>query len=268
MAHDDPHRPPRDLAGGALTIAGPLGRLTPYLDLFGRLDDEELARLAAVDVASVAGIRAQVLEVSARMAQWADLLTRLDDEQLARLTGTTLGTIRFWRACQRVDGPRLAPVQLPTPTVAVAPAPAVDTSAATSSHASARSTASSPPARPMGVPIASIRTKQRAVVVTSARGAKPAGDSPRKPTPRRPTPGPAVAAEEPVADWSDESPITFVASAASLAQLAVAASWDTTSPTAGMSTIVTPIDERPDTLWQRHAPAAEVDPSETDDDDR
>jgi hypothetical protein len=78
----------------------PVNLLVPYLDLFSRLDDEELGRLAAVDAEVVCGLRKQVTEVERALARYTDLLPRLTDAELVRLTGATEKTIRFWRLCQ------------------------------------------------------------------------------------------------------------------------------------------------------------------------
>jgi hypothetical protein len=79
--------------------------LVPYLDLFWRLDDGELGRLAGVDAEIVAGLRKQVIEVDRALERYVDLLPRLTDDELVRLTGATEKTIRFWRLCQ----PRVPP---------------------------------------------------------------------------------------------------------------------------------------------------------------
>jgi hypothetical protein len=78
----------------------PVNLLVPYLDLFSRLDDEELGRLAAVAAEVVCGLRKQVTEVERALARYTDLLPRLTDAELVRLTGATEKTIRFWRLCQ------------------------------------------------------------------------------------------------------------------------------------------------------------------------
>jgi hypothetical protein len=74
--------------------------LVPYLDLFWRLDDAELGRVAGVDADTVAGLRKQVIEVERALERYVDLLPRLSDTELVRLTGATEKTIRFWRLCQ------------------------------------------------------------------------------------------------------------------------------------------------------------------------
>lgn len=87
--------------------ANPMNRLVPYLDLFCRLDDEELARLAGCDEDVVATLRKQVVAIDRALARYVDLLPRLEDEELVRLAGATPKTIRFWRLCQpRVPPPR------------------------------------------------------------------------------------------------------------------------------------------------------------------
>ena len=80
--------------------ANPMNRLVPYLDLFCRLDDEELARLAGVDEDVCATLRKQVVAIDRGLARYVDLLPRLTDGELVRLTGATAKTIRFWRLCQ------------------------------------------------------------------------------------------------------------------------------------------------------------------------
>lgn len=78
----------------------PMNRLVPYLDLFSRLSDEELSRLAGTPVHAVENLRQQVDEVNRALGRWVDLLPRLSDDELARLTGATIKTIRFWRLSQ------------------------------------------------------------------------------------------------------------------------------------------------------------------------
>jgi hypothetical protein len=96
----------------------PLNRLVPYLDLFCRLSDEELSRLARTPTSAVETLRQQVDEVNRVLSRYVDLLPRLSDEELTRLTGGTAKTIRFWRLCQprpsgdtraRVDVPQASP---------------------------------------------------------------------------------------------------------------------------------------------------------------
>lgn len=84
--------------------ANPMNLLVPYLDLYGRLTDEELSRLAGVPATVVNNLRLQVVQVDRALARFTDLLPRLTDAELVRLTGATPKTIRFWRLCQ----PRLA----------------------------------------------------------------------------------------------------------------------------------------------------------------
>jgi hypothetical protein len=78
----------------------PMNRLVPYLDLFCRLGDEELARLSGAPLQTVESLRLQVDEVNRALDRFSDLLTRLSDEELSRLTGATVKTIRFWRLSQ------------------------------------------------------------------------------------------------------------------------------------------------------------------------
>lgn len=87
----------------------PMNRLVPYLDLFGRLGDEELARLAVVDVDLVKTLRKQVVEIGEGLKHYLDLLPRLNDEELVRLSGASIKTIRFWRLCQPPKDPSVPP---------------------------------------------------------------------------------------------------------------------------------------------------------------
>jgi hypothetical protein len=103
--------------------SNPMNRLVPYLDLFGRLGDEELSRLSGAPVQAVEGLRVQVDEVNRALGRFSDLLTRLTDEELARLTGATVKTIRFWRLSQprhlqgdvRRSNPDVTPPPQPLP---------------------------------------------------------------------------------------------------------------------------------------------------------
>lgn len=103
--------------------ANPANRLVPYLDLFARLSDEELSRLARAPRSAVEGLRQQVEEVNRALGRYQDLLPRLSDDELARLTGATAKTIRFWRLSQprhlqgesRRRSPDLTPATQPLP---------------------------------------------------------------------------------------------------------------------------------------------------------
>ena len=78
----------------------PMNRLVPYLDLFDRLSDDELSRLARAPLNAVEGLRQQIEEVNRALERYVDLLIRLSDDELARLTGASAKTIRFWRLSQ------------------------------------------------------------------------------------------------------------------------------------------------------------------------
>ena len=101
-ARDKQSMPPqqRTRASKPQTGGNPMNALVPYLDLFGRLNNEELERLAGVDAAHVLGMRQRVDQVNQSLASYADLLPRLTDDELVRLTGQDAKTIRFWRLCQ------------------------------------------------------------------------------------------------------------------------------------------------------------------------
>lgn len=87
-------------AGGRKPGNSAMNRLVPYLDLFCRLSDEELSRLARAPTSAVESLRAQVEEVNRALGRFTDLLPRLSDEELARLTGAAAKTVRFWRLSQ------------------------------------------------------------------------------------------------------------------------------------------------------------------------
>jgi hypothetical protein len=70
--------------------------LVPYLDLFSRLGDDELGRLAAVDVEQVVTMRAQVDEIAKMMSKYEDLVDRLSEEEFVRLSQSTPKIVRFW----------------------------------------------------------------------------------------------------------------------------------------------------------------------------
>lgn len=84
----------------ARKAGNPMNRLVPYLDLFWRLGDEELSRLARAPSSAVESLRQQIEEVNRALGRYIDLLPRLSDDELARLTGATTKTIRFWRLSQ------------------------------------------------------------------------------------------------------------------------------------------------------------------------
>ncbi len=156
--------------------ANPMNRLVPYLDLFERLTDAELARLAVVAPEVVAELRKQVVQVCQTLERFVDLLPRLMDEELMRLTGATSKTIRFWRLCQ----PRPARAVRNRPT----PAPMRPTPA---------------PMRPTPPPL--MRTEEAAVARAIRSRAETAphpivddpsdATDPRVGTPERPTPPPS-----------------------------------------------------------------------------
>lgn len=100
-----PAREPSGTRPQPSNAGNPMNRLVPYLDLFSRLGDEELARLAGTPAATVEALRQQVDEVNRGLERYVDLLPRLSDDELVRLTGAAAKTIRFWRLSQ----PRAAP---------------------------------------------------------------------------------------------------------------------------------------------------------------
>lgn len=165
--------------------ANPMNRLVPYLDLFSRLSDVELARLAVVGPEIVNQLRQQVVQVDAALRRYVDLLPRLGDDELVRLSGASSKTIRFWRLCQ---GP---PARATAPTEADAVARAVRSRAETAPHRLV-------PDAPAGPHPAAQPTRPAPVVDRPPPGEPPtpAMGMPVVPA-RRPTPGlgaPAVGA--------------------------------------------------------------------------
>ena len=73
--------------------------LAPFLDLFVRMTDAQLAKLTDVPTSTVAAQRKTVVRIMGQLEPFEDLLPRLEDDALARLTQTDVGIISFWRAC-------------------------------------------------------------------------------------------------------------------------------------------------------------------------
>lgn len=242
----------------------PMNRLVPYLDLFMRLDDAELSRLAGVEADMVATLRRQVVEISEGLAQYHDLLPRLADEELIRLTGASAKTVRFWRLCQ----PRL-PASRSAASRAADVASRAEISAITPIPRSAPTPEREPPAPARDEAPTSMRRRTTGVDMQATMLASGA-------------PAPSA---QPVANWSHDSAGTSAATSITPPPHQVPiASWDTTSPTSGTETMVTPIGQSPESMWgdqdtpsetatmsvaagqgRRAAPrpAARVDPSES-----
>ena len=79
---------------------GRLNKLVPYLDLFARLEDHELAQLADVPERTVARMRVQVKSVQRKLGPYVGLLDRLDDRQLGRIAQTSPKMFLYLRLCQ------------------------------------------------------------------------------------------------------------------------------------------------------------------------
>lgn len=160
--------------------SNPMNRLVPYLDLFGRLSDSELSRLAGVPGETVAQLRKQVVAVNQALARYADLLPRLSDGELVRLTGASAKTIRFWRLCQ----PRATAAGVPGPVAesssspmsTEAGAPAARASESDSYPMASRAGGQTGPRRP----------------VESGRSSDSGVRAVPTPVPRAPTPGPGA----------------------------------------------------------------------------
>lgn len=144
----------------AASSANPMNRLVPYLDLFSRLNDDELARLSAVDPEVVAALRQQVVTIDRGLAAYVDLLPRLGDDELVRLTGAAVKTIRFWRLCQPRQQRVPEQPQAPEPDAVVAraaaskattaPMPAAPAAAEGASHVAGEDGGSAADSQPMG----------------------------------------------------------------------------------------------------------------------
>ena len=78
-------------------MPGPRDNLTPYFDLFDRLGDEEIGRLAGVPPQLVGDVREVVESIYDPLREYEHLLTSLDDGQLGKLFGMPLSAARIWR---------------------------------------------------------------------------------------------------------------------------------------------------------------------------
>lgn len=192
----------------------PMNRLVPYLDLFMRLDDAELSRLAGVDADLVATLRRQVVEIGEGLAQYIDLLPRLSDEELVRLTGASAKTVRFWRLCQ----PRTSPARTTDPLAARAEISSI--------------TPMPRPAQPPASTNADVPRPRR----TTGMGMQTTA------------PSASASQSQPIANWTHEASATNAATMVTPPphQVPSAAAWDTTS---GTATMVTPIGQTPEAMW-------------------
>ena len=88
-------------------------RVTPYFDLFGRLDDQELGRLANVDPSVIAEIRPILDSIVQPLSEYDHLLDSLGDSKLSRAFGLPDTAVRIWRLCRAphtlTAGERTAP---------------------------------------------------------------------------------------------------------------------------------------------------------------
>ncbi len=211
-------------SGDAKRRNNPMNRLVPYLDLFARLEDDELARLASVEVEMVATLRRQVNEIGEGLAHYLDLLPRLGDDELVRLSGASIKTIRFWRLCQ--------PRTTPKPT-------------STTSEISSVTPMPRPMPRQSSGPKAQSGTPRPAAASESGTRRRTTG------VPTQPAPMP----EQPVADWSSEAPSTNARTTITPGPHPLPrGAWDTTSPTSGTATMITPVGQTPDVAWQAEPP--------------
>ena len=73
--------------------------LEPFLDLFVRINDEQIVRLTGVPEEIVQQQRAEIEQIMVALEPFEDLLPRLDDPALARLAEQEEIAIEFWRRC-------------------------------------------------------------------------------------------------------------------------------------------------------------------------
>jgi hypothetical protein len=75
-------------------------RVTPYFDLFDRLDDQEIARLAKVEPSVVTEIRPILDSIVQPLGDYDHLLDSLGDSKLSRAFGLPDTAVRIWRLCR------------------------------------------------------------------------------------------------------------------------------------------------------------------------
>jgi hypothetical protein len=90
-------------------VAKTRDKLIPYFDLFDRLDDSEISRIAQVDKQVVSEVRTVVESIYDPLRKYENLLETLDDAQLCKLFGFPKSAAAIWRHC-RAPG-TLAPDQ-------------------------------------------------------------------------------------------------------------------------------------------------------------
>jgi len=86
-------------AAGA-AVANTRDKLTPYFDLFDRLDDEEIGRIAAVPAELVAEVRTVIESIYDPLREYEKLMETLDDGQLCKLFGFPDSAAAIWRHCR------------------------------------------------------------------------------------------------------------------------------------------------------------------------
>lgn len=75
-------------------------KLIPYFDLFDRLDDSEISRIAQVDVQVVSEVRTVIESIYDPLRNYEKLLDTLDDAQLCKLFGFPKSAAAIWRHCR------------------------------------------------------------------------------------------------------------------------------------------------------------------------
>lgn len=129
FAQFENHRERLSLRGVPPGSTQPAGRdarsaLVPYLDLFGRLGDEDLSKLSGAPLNVVSELRRQIEAVQKTLGSRRALLPELSDAELVKITGEKLMTIRFWRLTEGPPEPEARPSTRPVAKAAPARAEA------------------------------------------------------------------------------------------------------------------------------------------------
>lgn len=81
-------------------MANTRDKLTPYFDLFDRLDDEELGRISGVPAEIVGEVRIVIESIYDPLREYEKLMETLDNAQLCKLFGIPQSAAAIWRHCR------------------------------------------------------------------------------------------------------------------------------------------------------------------------